>query len=76
MPLLQVHYAIIYILVTLSVFLRMIWEIPYFAIPMLVSCCLGWLLLLLYVRKLKAAKMEFQQVGGGGGSVVVEEFGV
>ena len=40
----------------------MIWEIPLFTIPTAVSCSIGTLLLLRYARKLKAAKIEFQQV--------------
>ena len=40
----------------------MIWEIPLFTIPTAVSCSIGTLLLLRYARKLKAAKLEFQQV--------------
>lgn len=55
------HYAVIYFCVIFAVFLRMMWEIPYFAIPLVSACIPGVWVMLRYAKKLKAAKLNFQE---------------
>jgi ABC-type multidrug transport system fused ATPase/permease subunit len=55
------HYAVIYACVILAVFLRMVYEIPLFAIPLIMMCAVGSWVMVQYARKLKAAKLEFEQ---------------
>lgn len=55
------HYAVIYTCVILAVFLRMVYEIPLFAVPLVILSAAGWWVMVEYARKLKAAKLEFEQ---------------
>ncbi len=56
-----VHYAIVYVCVISASFLRVVYEIPFFAIPLFIISSAGAYVIVIYTRKLKAVKLEFEQ---------------
>jgi ABC-type multidrug transport system fused ATPase/permease subunit len=55
------HYGVIYIVVILAVCVRMVYEIPFFAIPLVFFLSIGIYVMFRYARKLRATKREFQE---------------
>jgi ABC-type multidrug transport system fused ATPase/permease subunit len=55
------HFAIVYVIVIISIFLRMMYEIPFSAIPLIPACAVGVWILLQYAKKIKTTKIEFQE---------------
>ena len=55
------HFAIVYLFVIIAVFLRMMYEIPFSAIPLIPACAIGVCILLQYAKKIRTTKIEFQE---------------
>ena len=55
------HFAIVYVFVIMAVFLRMMYEIPVSAMPLIPAFAIAVWIFLQYAKKLKSTKIEFQE---------------